>query len=115
LLTGKYHHGVAPDKGRFSPEVGNFGVIYPQRYWHDHEFQTIEKLRELAEQAEVPLATLSIAWVLANPVITSVILGASRPDQLKDTFAAVELVLDANLKTQLDDLTAEYRRGDAAR
>ena len=43
------------------------------------------------------------------------ILGASRLDQLADTLAAADLALDGELKKQLDELTAEYRRGDAAR
>lgn len=115
LLTGKYRHDETPARGRFSPEVGSFGAIYQRRYWHDREFQTIEKLREIAKRSEVSLATLSIAWVLANPTITSAILGASRVDQLADTLAAVDLVLDTGLKKELDELTDEYRRGDAGR
>ena len=50
--------------------------------------------------------------MLANPVITSAILGASRPEQLADTLAAADLQLDAGLKTRLDELSAEYRMGD---
>jgi aryl-alcohol dehydrogenase-like predicted oxidoreductase len=57
----------------------------------------------------------AMAWVLANPLITSAIIGASRPDQLADTFASVDLKLDAELKARLDDATIEYRWGDAAR
>ncbi len=83
LLTGKYQHDQAPDKGRFSAEVGSsFAAVYQERYWHERQFETVEKLGEIAKQRGVPLPTLSIAWVLANPAITSVILGASRPDQL---------------------------------
>jgi len=47
--------------------------------------------------------------------VTSAIIGASRPDQLTDTLAAVDLTLDDGLKAQLDDATIEYRWGDAAR
>jgi 1-deoxyxylulose-5-phosphate synthase len=115
LLTGKYHHGVLPEKGRFSPEIGQFGAIYQSRYWHEREFQTVEKLRDVASQSGEPLPKLSIAWVLANPTITSAILGASRLDQLTDTLAAVDLTIDTDLKKQLDELTVEYRRGDAVR
>ena len=116
LLTGKYSHDKAPDKGRFSAEVGSsFAAVYQERYWHERQFETVEKLGEIAKQRGVPLPTLSVAWVLANPAITSVILGASRPDQLADTLAAADLALDGELKKQLDELTAEYRRGDATR
>jgi 1-deoxyxylulose-5-phosphate synthase len=58
---------------------------------------------------------LSIAWMLANPAITSAILGASRIDQLTDTLAAVDLKIDGDTKARLDDITIEYRRGDAGR
>jgi aryl-alcohol dehydrogenase-like predicted oxidoreductase len=115
LLTGKHRHEAVPAKGRFSAEIGQFGAIYQARYWHEREFQTIEKLRELADQLGEPLAKLSIAWVLANPAITSVILGASRLEQLTDTLAAVDLTIEGDLKKQFDDLTIEYRRGDAVR
>lgn len=56
-----------------------------------------------------------MAWVLANPIITAPIIGASRPEQLADSLKAVELKLDDSLKQKLDDLTAEYRRGDSLR
>ena len=115
LLTGKHRHDAVPAKGRFSAEIGQFGAIYQARYWHEREFQTIEKLRDLAGQLGEPLAKLSIAWVLANPAITSVILGASRLEQLTDTLAAVDLTIEGDLKKQFDDLTIEYRRGDAVR
>ncbi len=61
------------------------------------------------------LVTLAVAWVLANPVITSPIIGASRPEQLADSLAALDVTLDADLLAQCNDLTEEYRRGDAAR
>jgi len=56
-----------------------------------------------------------VSWVLANPAITAPIIGASRPEQLADSVAALEHPLDADLKARLDDLTAAYRLGDSAR
>ena len=54
-------------------------------------------------------------WALAHLVITSVIQGAGRLDQLADTLSAADLALAAELKKQFDELAAEFRRGDAAR
>jgi len=48
---------------------------------------------------------------LADPIITSAILEASHADQLANTLAAVNLVLDAELKKVLDELPEEYRSG----
>jgi aryl-alcohol dehydrogenase-like predicted oxidoreductase len=61
------------------------------------------------------LAQLAIGWVLANPAITSPIVGASKPEQLDDPICAVEKPIDAALKARLDDLTSDYRLGDDIR
>ena len=61
------------------------------------------------------LVTLSVAWVLANEAVTAPIIGASRPGQLDASLAAAEFVLEDDLKARLDDLTHEYRMGDAPR
>jgi aryl-alcohol dehydrogenase-like predicted oxidoreductase len=53
--------------------------------------------------------------VLANPAITSPLVGASRPEQLAASVAALEAKLDAGLKAKLDELSHEYRMGDAVR
>lgn len=63
--------------------------------------------------AGVPLVTLSVAWVLANKAITAPIIGASRPEQLDASLAAASYALDPDLKQHLDDLTHDYRMGDA--
>ena len=72
-------------------------------------------LAGLAQEAGVAPTTLAIAWVLANPVVTAPIIGASKPEQLTESLAAVEQPIAADLKKRLDELTAEYRRGDVAR
>ncbi|HTH58810.1 MAG TPA: aldo/keto reductase [Paraburkholderia sp.] len=115
LLTGKYRRDARPSEGRFTQSVGKAGSMYSDRYWHDREFETVEKLRGIVDAAGQSLITTSIAWVLANPAITSVLLGASRPDQLDASLAAADFVLAPELKAQLDEATVEYRWGDAAR
>lgn len=115
LLTGKHAHDKAPAEGRFTVTVGKAGEMYQQRYWHEREFQSIAKLKEVMTQGGKPMTTTSVAWVLANPLVTSAIIGASRPEQLDDTLAAADFVLEPALKSQLDDVTHEYRWGDAAR
>jgi aryl-alcohol dehydrogenase (NADP+) len=114
LLSGKHNRSAAPPEGsRFT--LGNAGPLYQERYWHEREFETVEALRKYADEAGVSLVTLSVAWVLANKAITAPIIGASRPEQLDASLAAAGYVLDPDLKQHLDDLTHEYRMGDAAR
>ncbi|GAB1539022.1 aldo/keto reductase [Scytonema sp. NUACC21] len=114
LLTGKHNLAQGPTAGtRFT--LGEAAERYQERYWHDREFNTVEELRTVADLAGLSLTTLAVAWVLANPIITAPIIGASRPEQLAETLKAVEVKLDDSLKQKLDDLTAEYRRGDSLR
>ena len=115
LLSGRYKHSDAPEKGRFSAELGGFGKLYHARYWHEREFESVGNVHEIAEQQKTPITTLSVAWVLANPAITSVILGASRLEQLTDTLAAADYKLDSAVKAKLDEVSVEYRRGDSGK
>jgi aryl-alcohol dehydrogenase-like predicted oxidoreductase len=115
LLSGRYQHSDTPEQGRFSAELGGFAKLYHARYWHAREFETVGKIREIAELQATPMATLSVAWILANPAITSVILGASRIEQLTDTLAAADYKLDHAVKAKLDDASIAYRTGDAGK
>jgi aryl-alcohol dehydrogenase (NADP+) len=110
LLSGKHRPGAPTEGTRFT--LGRSQELYQDRYWHDRMFATVDELRAVAEDAGVPLTTLAVQWVLSNPVITSPIIGASRPDQLAASVAAVGAPLAADVKERLDALTAEYRQGD---
>ena len=98
---------------RFS--LDRAGPRYQERYWHDREFATVAALEPLAKEAGLSLTRLALAWVLANPVITAPIVGASRPEQLDDVLPAVETTLDPAIAARLDELTREYRWGDDIR
>jgi len=114
LLTGKHTFGGAPTQGtRFT--LGNAAELYQNRYWHERQFKTVQDFVAIAKEASMSPITLAVAWVLANPVVTAPIIGASRPDQLGPSLAAADVQLPPELKQRLDDLTAEYRRGDAVR
>ena len=113
LLTGKHQRETPEEGSRFT--LGNAGPRYQDRYWHDREFDTVAELLPVAREAGMSLAQMSVAWVLANPTITSPIVGASRPEQLDDSLAAVESPLPEDLKQRLDEMTADYRKGDSPR
>jgi aryl-alcohol dehydrogenase (NADP+) len=110
LLTGKHRPGAPTEGTRFT--FGRSQEMYRERYWQDQMFASVDELRSVAEGAGVPLTTLAVQWVLANPVITSPIVGASRPEQLAASVAATESPMSEDVKQQLDALTAIYRQGD---
>lgn len=113
MLTGKHKRSLAPVEGRFS--VGRAAKMYTDRYWHDREFDTVDTIVKIAGEAGVEPATLAVAWVIANPVITAPIIGASKPEHVDAGLAAAELKLDPACKAKLDELTHEFRMGDALR
>jgi aryl-alcohol dehydrogenase (NADP+) len=114
MLSGKHDRTKSPEEGtRFT--LGNAARTYQDRYWHDNVFDSVDQLVKIASDAGMPLPTLAVAWVLQHAAITSAIVGASRPDQLDATIAAVDTTLDTDLVERLNEVTAPYRRGDAPR
>ncbi|GIU86606.1 MAG: aldo/keto reductase [Acidimicrobiia bacterium] len=114
MLSGKHDRSKPPPEGsRFT--LGTAGRMYQDRYWHDNVFDTVDALVKLAAEAGVALPTLAVAWTLAHPAVTAPIIGASRPEQLDATIAGATYRIDPGLRDRLDELTAEYRRGDAPR
>jgi aryl-alcohol dehydrogenase-like predicted oxidoreductase len=113
LLTGKHQRGTPPAGTRFT--LGAAAKTYTERYWREREFDSVDAFVKLAKEAAMEPATLAVAWVLANPAVTAPLVGASRPEQLKASVAAVDRKLDPALKAKLDELSHEYRMGDAVR
>jgi aryl-alcohol dehydrogenase-like predicted oxidoreductase len=108
LLTGK-HGRDAPEPGSRFTLAGGQGERYLERYWSDELHDTVDAIRPLAKEAGVSMVQLAVSWVLANPAVTSPIVGATRPEQLDDALAAVDTAMDADLKARLDVLTDSFR------
>lgn len=95
LLTGKYRGTQEPVEGTRFALGGKTGELYRQRYWHQAQFEAIDRLTQFCDRRGKSLLQVAIAWVLAQPGITCAIVGASKPDQLNDSLASVALTLDA--------------------
>lgn len=84
LLTGKHSRQSGPAAGtRFD---GN--KMYLDRYWLDEDFAAVEELRSVAADAGKTLVELAFQWLLAQPIVDSIIVGASRLDQLQENLKA---------------------------
>ena len=84
LLTGKQVRGGKPVSGsRFD---GN--KMYLDRYWHDDDFAAVDELAGIARDAGKTLVELALQWVLSQEQVDSVILGASRAEQLEENLKA---------------------------
>ncbi|HEX4310801.1 MAG TPA: aldo/keto reductase [Acidobacteriaceae bacterium] len=100
LLSGKYsRENQKPENSRRS--TFDFPLVDKERAW-----RIIDVLRPIAEAHQTSVATVALAWMLAKPFVTSVIIGAKRIDQLQQNLAAVDLELTADEGKQLDEVSA---------
>ena len=100
LLSGKYsRENEKPENSRRSEF--DFPIVDKERAW-----RILDVLRPIAEAHKASVATVSLAWLLAKPFVTSVIIGAKRVDQLNDNLAAADLKLSADEMKQLDEVSA---------
>ena len=92
MLTGRYRATKDHTSTRFGLERA--GEMYRKRYWNDAVFETVNALGTFFDDRGKSLTHAALAWVLAQPGITSAILGASKPDQLADSLKGVDFKLD---------------------
>ena len=105
VLTGKYQPGAPlPEGSRATDETGA-GFI--KGFLRDEVLEKVQRLKPLADEAGLTLAQLAVAWVLANPNVSSAIVGASRPEQVRDNAAAAGKKLDADLLSAIDDVLGD--------
>ena len=107
LLTGKYRKQEKP------PEDTRFAVagqLYLDRYWTEASFDAVDRLHAFFEAREKSLTHVAIAWTLLQPTVTSAIVGATSPEQLRDTLAGIELELDEDELEQCNQVWFELPR-----
>jgi len=105
LLSGKYGPG-APGNGEGRRAAFNFPPVNEDRAW-----AAVAVMRDIAKKHDVSVATVALGYVLGKPFVMSVIIGASRMDQLEQNLAATTVKLDADDLAKLDEvsvLPAEY-------
>jgi len=87
FLTGKYLNGI-PEDSRLA--ITGFDWL-KNRWLQEEKIAKLKKLVALADEIGVSMASLAIAWTIANPHVTTAILGATKPQQLTDNLKALEV------------------------
>ena len=100
LLSGKFARENQKPEGTRRAEF-DFPLVDKERTW-----KVLDAMKPIAEKHGCSAARVSLAWLLAKPVVTSVIIGAKRPDQLSDNLAAVDLKLTQEEMKTLDEVSA---------
>ncbi|MEU7891629.1 aldo/keto reductase family protein [Nonomuraea sp. NPDC049152] len=113
VLTGKYLPGqAAPAGSRATDETGAKMI---DRFMNDDVLTRVQDLQPIADDLGLSMAQLSIAWVLQNPNVASAIVGASRPEQVRDNVKAAGVKLDAEVLKKIDDVLGPIIERDPAK
>lgn len=103
VLTGKYSAGKdAPSDSRATDQNGGKDTM--ARWLGDDVLSRVQRLQPLAASAGIPLGTLALAWVLQNPNVSTAIIGASKPEQIKENAKAAGLTLEDALLKEIDEI-----------
>ena len=100
ILTGKYLPGAAPPAGSRATDPS--GSRFISGYLTDDLLARVQQLKPIAEQAGLTLAQLAVAWVLQNPNVAAAIVGATRPEQVRENVRASGVRLDPELMARID-------------
>ena len=102
-LSGKYLPGKKPPAGsRATDKKGGANMI--SRWMRDEVLSAVQKLKPIAESVDLTLSQLAIAWVLQNPNVSSAIIGATKPVQIKENVKASGVKLSETTMREIDQL-----------
>jgi aryl-alcohol dehydrogenase-like predicted oxidoreductase len=97
FLTGKYRRNLVPSSAR---------AAGAKRYFTEKNWNLLDLIEKFAKGRGMSVPQVSLAWLLADPIITSPIIGTNSPEQLKDNLGAIDVHLTTEEKSALDQATA---------
>jgi len=114
VLTGKYRPGEPPPAdSRATDQAG--GANFISRWMRDSLLAKVQQLKPVADEAGLSLAQLAVAWTLQNPDVSAAIIGATRPEQVRENAQASGVKLEAGLLRRIDEVLGDDIERDPAR
>jgi len=101
VLTGKYLPGKKPPSGSRATDKTS-GAEMISRWMRDEVLTAVAKLKPIAGSIDLTMSQLALAWALSNPNVSSVIMGASKPSQVKENVKASGVTLSAEILREID-------------
>jgi aryl-alcohol dehydrogenase-like predicted oxidoreductase len=111
-LTGKYLPGQSAPAGSRATDASGSGFI--EGYLNDDILARVQELLPVAKEAGLTMAQLAVAWVLQNPNVSAAIIGATRPEQVRDNVGASGVRLDEEIMRRIDDVLGPAIERDPA-
>ncbi|MBB4716694.1 aryl-alcohol dehydrogenase-like predicted oxidoreductase [Streptomyces luteogriseus] len=118
ILSGKYRPGAAaPADSRAGDDAGKGFVDMLVGHWLNDEgaLRAVQELGPVAADLGLTMSQLALAWVLKNPSVSAAIIGASRPEQVKENVAASGVRLEQDVLDRIDGILGDYVVRDPAR
>jgi aryl-alcohol dehydrogenase-like predicted oxidoreductase len=113
-LSGKYLPGKKPPAGsRATDKRGGANMI--SGWLRDEVLSAVQNLKPIADEAGLTLAQLAVAWVLQNPGVSSAIIGASKPSQIKENVKASGIKLESDVMKAIDKVLGNLPEKDPAK
>ncbi|MET0694424.1 MAG: aldo/keto reductase family protein [Propionibacteriaceae bacterium] len=114
VLTGKYTPGgELPEGSRATDDKGGADMI--KRFMNDDVLTRVQQLKPLADELDLSLAELAVAWVLQNDNVATAIIGASRPEQVYQNAKAAGVTIPSEILTKIDDALGTVVERDPAK
>jgi len=99
VLTGKYRKGEGiPSDSRAAQDNMRIGALT------DENLEKVERLKDIAQNEELTLSQLALAWILRQPNVSSALIGASRPEQLEENAKASGVTLSEDTLAKIEDI-----------
>lgn len=110
VLSGKYNGGAEPDNARFSDyrNADSRQKMMASRFVNEGTLASTERYVEIAREAGMSPVTLATAWSMNFDFVASTIIGARTAEQLDDSLAALDVVLDKSVMEQCDAVHQKY-------
>ncbi len=112
-LTGKYRPGAPPPEGSRATDPTGSGFV--RHYLDDDVLTRVQQLEPVAADCGLSLAQLAVAWVLQNDNVSAAIIGASRPEQVRENVRASGVRLEADVLKRIDEVMGPVVVGDPAK
>ncbi|ANA81121.1 aldo/keto reductase [Paenibacillus vortex V453] len=100
ILTGKYSQGSSTPSGSRAETDPNFN-----RFLEDHNLKLGQQVSQLAAEHGQSPSALSLAWLMNRPAVSTVIVGATKTEQLDDNLKSLEIEIDETLGSSLDEVS----------
>lgn len=113
VLTGKYKKGAEVPAGSRATDASG-GADFVNGWLREEVLDSVEKLQPIAQDMNLTMSQLAIAWVLSNPNVSAAIVGASRPEQITENAKAAGLTLPEDVLSAIDYALGDLVKTDPA-